>query len=123
VATRCPRLFYICKTRVLAVEPVHELLINNPLESRALEAPALTKRASRPLVSNRTLRGSGFSSAALGALEGFAYAVRSQAILMPTVVVVVACCGRAFSGGAAGRSGRRGQADVTARRGSLVAAP
>jgi hypothetical protein len=35
--------------------------------------------------------------------EGFAYAVRSQAVLMPTVVVVVVRCGRAFSGNAAAR--------------------
>jgi hypothetical protein len=64
----------------LVVEPVHELLISNPLELRAPVASALTERASRPLVSNRTLRGSEFASTALGPFDGFAYAVRSQAV-------------------------------------------
>jgi hypothetical protein len=72
VAAGCPRLFYICRTRLLTVEPVHKLLISNPLESRAPVAPAITERASRPLVSNRTLRGSDFASTALGPFEGFA---------------------------------------------------
>jgi hypothetical protein len=66
-------------------------------------APALAERASRPLVSNRTLRGSDFASTALRPFEGFAYAVRSQAVLMPIVVAVVVHCGRAFSGNAAAR--------------------
>jgi hypothetical protein len=111
VAARCPHLFYICKARVLAVEPVHKLLINNPLESRAPVVLALVERVSRPLVSNRTLRGSDFTSTVLGPFEGFAYEVRSQAVLMPTVVAVVVHCGRAFSGDAAvhvvGDVGRR----------------
>jgi hypothetical protein len=88
---------------MLAVEPVHELLISKPLESRAHVVPALAERASRPLVSNRTLRGSDFASTALGPFEGFAYAVRSQAVLMPTVAAVVVRCGRAFLGDAAAR--------------------
>jgi hypothetical protein len=74
-------------------------------------APALVERVSRPLVSNRTLRGSDFISTVLGLFEGFAYAVRSHAVLMPTVVVVVVRCGRAFSGDPAvrvvGNVGRR----------------
>jgi hypothetical protein len=73
---------------VLAVEPVHELLISNPLESRAPLAPALVERASRPLVSNRTLRGSDFTSTVLRPFEGFAYTVRSQVVLIPTFVAV-----------------------------------
>jgi hypothetical protein len=88
---------------VLAVESVHELLISNPLESRAPVAPALAERASRPPVSNRTLRGSDFASTALGPFEGFAYAVRSHAVLMPTVVAVDVRCGHTFSGNAAAR--------------------
>jgi hypothetical protein len=52
-------------------------------------APAFVRRVSRPLVGNRTLRGSDFSSAVLRLFEGFAYTVRSQAVLMPTVVTVV----------------------------------
>jgi hypothetical protein len=74
-------------------------------------APAPVEQVSRPLVSNRTLRGSDFTSTVLGPFEGFAYTVRSQAILMPTVVVVVVRCGRAFSDDAAahvvGNMGRR----------------
>jgi hypothetical protein len=98
-----PHLFYICKTRVLAVEPVLELLISNSLKSRAPVAPALVERVSRPLVSNRTLRGLDFISTVLGPFEGFAYAVRSQTVLMPTVVAVDVRCGRAFSCNAATR--------------------
>jgi hypothetical protein len=57
---------------VLAVEPVLELLISNPLESRAPVAPALIERVSRPLVSNHTLRGLDFTSTVLGPFEFFA---------------------------------------------------
>jgi hypothetical protein len=103
VAAGCPHLFYICRTRVLAVEPVLELLISNPLESRAPLAPTPVERVSRPLVSNHTLRGSNFTSTVLRPFEGFAYAIRSQAVLMPTVVAVVVRCGCAFSGDAAAR--------------------
>jgi hypothetical protein len=66
-------------------------------------APALTERASRTLVGNYTLRGSGFSSLGLGPCGGHSYSVRDQAVLMPTVVAAVVPRGRAFSG------------DVTAR--------
>jgi hypothetical protein len=96
VVALCPRLFYICRTRVLAVEPVLKLLISNPLESRAPVAPAPVERVSRPLFSNHTLRGSNFTSTVLRPFEGFAYAIRSHAVLMPTVVAVVVRCGRAF---------------------------
>jgi hypothetical protein len=44
-----------------------------------------------------------FSSFRLGPFEGLANVVRSQAVLMPTVVAVVVRCGRAFLGGAAAR--------------------
>jgi hypothetical protein len=83
VAARCPRLSYICRVRGYAVEPTLELLISNPLESRAPVVPALTERVSRPPVSNRTLRGSGFSSPGLKTCEGHAYLVRDQAIKFP----------------------------------------
>jgi hypothetical protein len=103
VAAGCPPLFSICRARGLLVDPVLELLISNPLELRAPVAPALAERASRPLVGNCTLQRSDFSSAGLVPFEGFSYAVRSQAVLMPTVVAVVVRCGRAFSGDAAAR--------------------
>jgi hypothetical protein len=85
------------------VEPVPELLIINPLESRAPVATALIERVSRPLVGNRTLRGSDFLSVVLGPFEGIANVVRSQAVLMPTVVAAVVRCGHAFSSGPAAR--------------------
>jgi hypothetical protein len=66
-------------------------------------APAFVERVLRPLLGNGTLRGSKFWSPGLGLFEGFAYAVRSQAVLMPIVVAVVVRCGRAFSGDAAAR--------------------
>jgi hypothetical protein len=80
VVAGCPRLFYICMTRVLAVEPVQELLTSNPPKSRAPVAPALVEQISRPLVDDRTLRGSYFSSPGLGPREGHAYLVRVRAI-------------------------------------------
>jgi hypothetical protein len=43
-------------------------------------APVLFERVSRPLVGNRTLRESGFSSLGLGPLEGHPYWVRDRAI-------------------------------------------
>jgi hypothetical protein len=66
-------------------------------------APALAERASRPLVSNRTLRGSGFSSYRLGPLEGHSYLGKGPGHLMPTVVAEVVHCGRALSRDAAAR--------------------
>jgi hypothetical protein len=62
------------------VEQAHKLLISNPLESRAPVALTIAERASRPLVGNRTLRGSNFSSTVLGLREGHAYLVRDRAI-------------------------------------------
>jgi hypothetical protein len=83
VAPRCPRLFYICRVRGLAIRLALELLISSSLESRAPVAPALAERVSRPLVSNRTLRGFEFSSPRLGPREGHAYLVRDRAIKRP----------------------------------------
>jgi hypothetical protein len=101
VAARCPHLYCICRICGFAVELSLELLISNPLESRAPVAPALTERVSRPLVSNRTLRGSGFSSFGLGPRGGHTYYVRDRAVLLPTVVAAIVRRGCAFSGGAA----------------------
>jgi hypothetical protein len=75
-----PPSFYICRARGLAVELACELLISNLLESRAPVEPAVAELAARPLVDNRTLRGSDFSSPGLEPLEGHAYLVRDQAI-------------------------------------------
>jgi hypothetical protein len=67
-------------TRGLEVGLAHEPLISNPRELRAPVAPTLAEWASRPLVENCTLGGSGFSSLALGPLEGHPYLVRDRAI-------------------------------------------
>jgi hypothetical protein len=75
-----PRLVYICRVRGFAAESALELLISNPPDLRAPVAPALTERVSRPLVSNRTLRGSGFSSPWLGPRGGYTYSVRNLVI-------------------------------------------
>jgi hypothetical protein len=109
VTARCPVFFYICSTHLLVAKPALELLIGNPLESRALVAPAPTERVSGPLVGNHTLRGSDFSSLGLRSCGGHTYLVRDQAVLMPTVVAAVVRHGRAFSGDAnRARSGRHG---------------
>jgi hypothetical protein len=60
-------------------------------------APTLAEWASRPLVGNFTLRGSGFSSLALGPLEGRPYLVMDRAIFMPVVATTVMRGGCAFS--------------------------
>jgi hypothetical protein len=65
-----------------------KLLISNPLDSRAHVVPALTERVSMPLVSNRTLQGSGFSSPWL----------EPRGHLMTAVVTAIVRCGHAFSG-------------------------
>jgi hypothetical protein len=46
-------------------------------------APAPAERVSSPLMSNRTLRGSGFSSLGLGPHEGHAHLVREWDIKCP----------------------------------------
>jgi hypothetical protein len=83
VTARCPRLFYICKTRGLAAEPTLKLLISNPPDSRVSVAPILTERGLEPLDCMRTLRGSNFSSPGLGPREGHTYLVRDRAIKCP----------------------------------------
>jgi hypothetical protein len=78
-----PRLNCICRICGFAVKPTLELLISNPQDSRAPVAPTLAERVSRELVSNHTLRGSGFWSPGLGPCEGHVYMVRDQAIECP----------------------------------------
>jgi hypothetical protein len=72
--------FCICRTRGPEVGLAHEPLISNPRELMAPVAPTLAEWASRPLVENRTLRGSNFSSLGVGPLEGHPYSVRDRAI-------------------------------------------
>jgi hypothetical protein len=89
-------LFYICRTLGLMAKSALEPLVSNPLESRAPVAPAPTKWVSGPLVGNRILRGSDFSSLGLRLCGGHTYLVRDQVVLMPTVVAAVVRRGRAF---------------------------
>jgi hypothetical protein len=103
VTARSPHLIYICRTHGLAAKPTLELLISNPLESRAPVAPALTKRAPGPLVGNRTLQGSSLPSVGLGPCGGHPHSVRDRAVLMPTVVATVVRRGRIFSDDAPAR--------------------
>jgi hypothetical protein len=56
---RRPRLGYICMIRRVVAEPTLELLISSPLNLRAYVAPTLDDWDLRPLISSRTLRGSG----------------------------------------------------------------
>jgi hypothetical protein len=80
VAVRRPRLDCICRIRGFAHEPTLVLLISNPPDSRVLVALALTERDLKPLVSSRTLRGSGFSSPWLELRGGYVYSLRNQSI-------------------------------------------
>jgi hypothetical protein len=87
-------------------------------------APAFVERVLRPLFGNRTLRGFEF-------LEPWARAVRGLRLRSKEPGHFNAHsrgCGRAlwahlFRRHCRARSGQRGQADVTAHRGSLVAVP
>jgi hypothetical protein len=75
-----PPTFCICRFRGFGAGPALEPLISSFCRSRAPVASVFAERVSRPLVSNRTLRGLGFSSLVLGPLEGRPYSVRDQAI-------------------------------------------
>jgi hypothetical protein len=66
-------------------------------------APVYAEWASRPLVGNRTLRGSGFFEPRARAARGSSLLGKGPGHLMPTVAATVLCCGRAFSGAAATR--------------------
>jgi hypothetical protein len=65
--------------------------------------PTLAERASKPLVSSRTLRGSDLSSLRLGPLRGSSLLGKGPGHSIPTVTATVMCCGRAFSGTTAAR--------------------
>jgi hypothetical protein len=80
VAARCPRLGCICRINGFVAKPTLKLLITSPLDSRAPVASALTVRVSRPLVSNHTLRGSGFSSPLLGPGGGYTSSVGTRSL-------------------------------------------
>jgi hypothetical protein len=83
--------------------PVLEPLISSFCESRAPVAPVYFKRASRPLVGVRTLRGSHLFEPGARAARGSLLLGKGQGHLMPAVVATVSHCGRAFSGAAAAR--------------------
>jgi hypothetical protein len=74
-------------------------------------APVRTERASRPLVSNHTLRESGFFEPGARAARGSSLLGKGPGHLLPVVVATVLRRGRAFSGAAAagvvGDVGRR----------------
>jgi hypothetical protein len=80
VAVRCPHLVYICRTRRVAVELTLELLISNPLNLRASVASTSDEGDLSPLISDLTLRGSGFFEPWLGPCGGCPYSVRNRVI-------------------------------------------
>jgi hypothetical protein len=96
--------------------PVLEPLISILCKSRAPVAPVYFKWASRPLVGVCTLLGSHLFEPGARATRGSLLLGKGQGHLMPAVAAVVSRRGRA-------RSGRSGQADVTACHGPPVTAP
>jgi hypothetical protein len=64
----------------VVAEPTLELLISNPLNLRASVVATFDEWGLSPLTSNRTLRGSDFSSPWLGPCGGYPYSVRNRAI-------------------------------------------
>jgi hypothetical protein len=66
-------------------------------------APVYFKRASRPLVGVRTLRGSYLFEPGARAARGSLLLGKGQGHLMPAVAATVSLRGRAFSGTAAAR--------------------
>jgi hypothetical protein len=83
--------------------PVLEPLISIFCESRAPVALVHFKRASRPLVGVRTLRGSHLFEPGARAARGSLSLGKGQVHLMPAVAATVSRHGRAFSGAAAAR--------------------
>jgi hypothetical protein len=81
------------------------VLVLEPLisRSRAPVAPVYLEQASRPLVGNRTLRGSVLSESGARAARGSSLLGKGPGHLMPVVTAVAMRCGRAFSGAAATR--------------------
>jgi hypothetical protein len=78
--------------------PALEPLISKFRRSRAPVAPVYFEQALRPLVGNRTLRGSVLSEPGARAARGSSLLGKGPGHLMPTVVAAVRRCGRAFSG-------------------------
>jgi hypothetical protein len=66
-------------------------------------APVYFEQASRPLVGNRTLRGSVLSKPGARATRGSSLLGKGPGHLMPAVAAMVMRCGRAFAGAAATR--------------------
>jgi hypothetical protein len=91
--------------------PVLEPLISSFCESRAPVAHIYFKRASRPLVGVRTLRGSHLFEPGARAARGSLLFGKGHGHLMPAVAATASRRGRAFSGTAAaqvvGGVGRR----------------
>jgi hypothetical protein len=77
--------------------PVLELLISSFRESGAPMAPVYFKRASRPLVGIRTLRGSHLFEPGARAARGSLLLGKGHGHLMPAVAAIVTRRGRAFS--------------------------
>jgi hypothetical protein len=68
---------------MVVAEPTLELLISNPLNLRASVVLTFDEWDLSPQISNRTLRGSDFSSPWLGPCGGYPYLVRNRAIKWP----------------------------------------
>jgi hypothetical protein len=83
--------------------PALEPLISKLRRSRAPVAPVDFEQASRPLVGNRTLRGSVLSEPGAWAARGSPLLSKVPGDLMPAVAAAVRHRGRAFSGVAAVR--------------------
>jgi hypothetical protein len=83
--------------------PALELLISSFRKLRAPLEPVYFKRALRPLVGVRTLRGSHLFEPGARAARGSLLLGKGQGHLMPTVAAIVTRRGHAFSGAAAAR--------------------
>jgi hypothetical protein len=83
--------------------PALEPLISKLHRSRAPVAPVDFEQASRPLVVNRTFRGSVLSESRARAARGSSLLGKGSGHLMPAVAAVARRCGRAFLGAAATR--------------------
>jgi hypothetical protein len=81
--------------------PALEPLISKLRRSRAPVAPVDFEQASRPLVGNRTLRGSVLSEPGARAARGSSLLGKGPGHLMPAVAAGVRRRGRAFSGATA----------------------
>jgi hypothetical protein len=82
---------------------VLELLISSFRKSGAPVASVYFKRASRPLVGVRTLRGSHLFEPGARAARGSSLLGKGQGHLMLAIAAIATRCGRAFSGAATSR--------------------